>query len=479
MIRVLLVTSEAVPFAKSGGLGEVAGSLPQALDAEGADVRVVLPKYWDIPEEFKSQMIHLGSVTVPLGWRRQYCGISRLEHKGITFYFLDNEYYFKRSGYYGYIDEAERFAFFCRGVLQSLGVMDFMPNILHCHDWQSALIPVFLRAFYEDVPGFKEIRTVLTIHNLKFQGIFPHVILSDILDLSERYFSPDKMEFFGQVNFLKGGIVFSDILTTVSPGYAEEIKYPFFGEYLDGLIRQYENKLHGILNGIDYQEYDPAADSRLYVNFGEYRQGKRSNKLKLQEETGLPVKDDIPLLAMVTRLTSQKGLDLLLHIMEELMGLNVQLMILGAGEEKYERTLSNKASQFQNKFRLNLEFNERLARRIYAASDIFLMPSLFEPCGIGQMIALRYGSIPIVRETGGLKDTVKPFNEFTGEGNGFSFCNYNAHDFLYTIKRALHCYNNKEVWDLIVNNARATDHSWEKSAREYLDLFEKLKAGDS
>lgn len=477
MVRVLLVASEAVPFAKSGGLGEVIGSLPKALSSAGADVRVVMPKYWDIPEEYKQQMIHQGSVTVPLGWRRQYCGISKLEHKGTIFYFVDNEYYFKRSGYYGYIDEAERFAFFCRAVLESLNLMDFRPDIIHCHDWQTSLVPVFLRAFYENVPGYKEMKMALTIHNLKFQGIFPHVVLSDILDLSERYFTSDKLEFYGQVNFLKGGIVFSDMLTTVSPGYAEEIKYPFFGEYLDGLIRQYEYKLYGILNGIDYQEYDPATDPRIYENFTLYRQGKRANKLKLQEELGLVVKEDIPLLAMVTRLTSQKGLDLILHILDELLSQNVQLVILGAGDQNYEYVLKDKAYNYHNKFRLNLEFNERLARCIYAASDIFLMPSLFEPCGIGQMIALRYGSIPIVRETGGLKDTVWSYNEASGEGNGFTFQHYNAHDFLYTIKRALHCYNNQEVWDRIVNNARTMDYSWEKSARVYHDLFLKLKAG--
>lgn len=479
MVRVLLIASEAVPFAKSGGLGEVAGSLPQALSDAGADIRVVLPKYGDIPEEYKTQMNHLGSVTVPLGWRRQYCGINRLEHKGIIFYFLDNEYYFKRSGYYGYYDEAERFAFFCRGVLQSLGEIQFRPDILHCHDWQSSLIPVFLRAFYEDVPGYKDIKTVLTIHNLKYQGIFPHGVLSDVLDLSERYFTGDKMEFYGQVNYLKSGIVFSDMITTVSPGYAAEIKYPFFGEYLDGLIRQHQDRLYGILNGIDYQEYNPAIDPSVYVNYGEYGKDKRANKLKLQEEMGLPVNKDTPLLAIVSRLTFQKGLDLLLHILDELMSLDVQLVILGAGEEKYERIFSERTSRYRKKFRLNLEFNETLARRIYAASDVFLMPSLFEPCGLGQMIALRYGSIPIVRETGGLRDTVIPFNEFTGEGNGFCFSNYNADDFLYTIKRALDFYKQKEIWAHIVKNAQMSDYSWGRSAREYLGLFERLKAGGS
>jgi starch synthase len=479
MVRVLIVASEAVPFAKSGGLGEVAGSLPRALAQAGAEVRVVLPKYGDIPEVFKREMVHLGSVTVPLSWRRQYCGVSRLEHKGTTFYFLDNEYYFKRSGYYGYYDEAERFAFFCRGVLQSLGIMDFRPDILHCHDWQAALVPVFLQAFCQDVPGYQEMKTVLTIHNLKFQGVFPHGILSDLLDLSERYFSPDKLEFYGSVNYLKGGIVFSDRITTVSPGYAEEIKYPFFGEYLDGLIRQHEYKLSGILNGLDYEEYDPAGDPALYENYGAGVKGKKANKVRLQQDLGLPVGEDLLLLAMVSRLTGQKGLDLLLHIFDELLGENLQLVILGAGEERYERSLADLASRYPQKFRLCLEFNETLARRIYGAADLFLMPSLFEPCGLGQMIALRYGSVPVVRETGGLRDTVFAYNEQTGEGNGFSFSNDNAHDFLYTVRRALSFYAKPKIWARIVRNAQNSDCSWDKSAREYLGLFEKLKAGGS
>lgn len=469
-MKVLFVTSEAAPFVKTGGLGEVAGSLPQALKKLGVEVSVVLPKYGPISDDYRKRMVHVTSLTVSLAWRRQYCGIERLDYQGLPFYFLDNEYYFKRPGFYGYFDDAERFAFFSRAALEGLKIIAPAAQIVHVHDWQSALVPVFLRAFHPQCNA----KTVLTIHNLKFQGVFTHWVLHNILGLGDEYYTADKLEYYGKVNYLKAGIVFSDLLTTVSKSYAEEIKYPFFGEGLDALIRSQEKKLHGILNGLDYNDYNPQTDQRIYVNYKNSLAQKQKNKLKLQEELGLPTKKEIPLLGMVTRLTAQKGLDLLIHILGELMEQNLQLVILGTGEQKYEQIFKEAVSAYPGKFRILLKFDEVLARRIYAGADLFLMPSLYEPCGLSQLIALRYGALPVVRETGGLKDTVFPYNEKTGEGNGFSFTNYNAHDFLFTINRALRYYQDKKLWSELIKKATAADYGWEKSARAYLHLYRGL-----
>lgn len=474
MEKVLFVAAEAIPFAKTGGLGEVVGSLPHALKKQKLDVGVMIPKYGLIPEEMKQEMTHLTDFTVNLGWRSQYAGIDYLEYKGIPFYFLDNEFYFKRGGIYGYYDEAERFVFFCRAVLESLPHLDFQPQVLHCHDWHTGMIPLFLKSLYSGNEYYERIKTVFTIHNLKYQGIYTHWILHNLLSLGDEYFNNEKLEYYGQVNLMKGGIVYSDSLTTVSPTYAQEIKYSYYGEGLDGVLNKYDHKLSGILNGIDYDEYNPRTDSYIYSRYYSSPDTKSKNKTKLQEDLQLPVQNNIPLLGMVTRLTEQKGLDLLIHIMEELMGLNVQVVILGTGEHKYENILTDMAGRHSDKLKVLKTFDEVMAHKIYAASDIFLMPSKFEPCGISQMMALRYGTPPIVRETGGLKDTIRNFNMETMEGNGFTFDNYNAHDFLFTIKKALELYDNKEVWSIIVKNALQSDNSWDKSAKDYYMLYKSI-----
>ncbi|SHE29980.1 glycogen synthase GlgA [Desulforamulus putei] len=474
-MKVLFVASEGVPFAKTGGLADVIGSLPRALINQGLDVRVVLPKYGVIPLHYRNSMVCKKTFTVPLGWRNVYCGLEQLEHEGITYYFIDNEYYFKRQGLYGFRDDAERYAFFCRAVLESLPHLGFVPRILHCHDWHTGMISVFLQAHYGNHPFYKDIRTVFTVHNLQYQGVFPKDILGDILDLGEEYFTLDGVEFYGQVSFIKGGLNYSHILTTVSETYAREIQTPYYGEQLDGLLRHRRDRLHGIVNGIDTDYYNPATDPHIFVHYSwETPEKKQDNKKYLQEILCLPTRHDIPLLGLVSRLVSQKGLDLIACVLEEILSMDVQLVVLGTGEKRYEELFQHAAGRYPEKVSANIMFGNTLAHRIYAGSDLFLMPSLFEPCGIGQLIALRYGSIPVVRETGGLKDTVQPYNEYTGEGNGFSFTNYNAHDFLYTLKRAVHFYHQGPVWSKILVNAMKSDYSWYKSAQKYQDLYKKL-----
>ncbi len=473
-MNILFAAAEAVPFCKTGGLGDVIGSLPSALQAEGHNVSVILPLYHDISFHLREQMELLSEFNVPLGWRNQYGGLKRLRYKGINYYFVDNEYYFARCGIYGFFDEAERYAFFCRAVLQSLPYLEAKPQIIHCHDWHTGLIPLYCEAFYGHDPEYRQLRFVLTIHNLKYQGIFSKDVLGDVLGLHKGYFTPDKLEFNGDVNFLKAGIVYSNILTTVSRSYAEEIKYPYYGEGLDPLLRKYEGKLHGIVNGIDYTEYNPLTDPALKFNYRSSLTKKRQNKVKLQAELGLKEDIRVPLLSMVSRLVEQKGLDLLAHIMEEMLQMDLQLVVLGAGEEKYERMLLYFASRYPRQVSVNLGFSEYLARNIYAASDMYLMPSKFEPCGISQLIALRYGSVPIVRETGGLRDTIIPYNEYSGEGNGFGFRNFNAHELLFTIQKAVRFYHQPEVWAGIVKNCLSTDFSWKRSAREYSELYKTL-----
>ncbi|HHZ19046.1 MAG TPA: glycogen synthase GlgA [Firmicutes bacterium] len=477
-MKVLFVASEGHPFIKTGGLGDVIGSLPIALNNEGVETRIVMPLYGDIPQHFKEQMRFICDLKVPVGWRKQYCGLKTTEYKGITYYFIDNEYYFKRPGYYGYYDDAERFSFFCRAVLECLPHMDFRPDILHCHDWQTGLVSLFKQAFYGANPDYTGIRTVFTIHNLAYQGIFPHQILGELLGLGYEYFTYEKLEFYDCVNYMKAGIVYSDLINTVSPTYAREIQYPFYGEKLDGLLRHKSYKLSGILNGIDTARFNPATDPALFVNYKDSLADKLQNKLKLQELLGFKVDADIPLLAMITRLVRQKGLDLLAHILEELLQENIQLVVLGTGEQQYEGFLSHMAYRYPAKMAAKIMFDETLAQRIYAGSDMFLMPSLFEPCGLGQLIAMRYGSVPIVRETGGLKDTVSYFyqdKDGNYVGNGFSFANYNAHELLFTIKKAMEVFKNKELWAKVVHNALNSDFSWEKSAKEYIKLYKRLE----
>lgn len=473
-MKVLFAASEGSPFVKTGGLGEVVGYLPRALKKQGVEARVVLPKYEGIDPFFKEKMEFQGDITVPVGWRNQYCGIYKQEHLGVTFYFLDNEYYFKRPGPYGYGDEGERFAYFSRAVLECLPLLDFTPQILHLHDWPTAVVSPLLQAHYGHKSFYQDMRTLLTIHNLHYQGVFPKEILGDLLSLGWDYFKADALEFYDHVNFLKGGIIFSDYLSTVSKTYAWEIQTPFFGEGLDDLLRDRKDRLYGIINGIDYEIYDPMIDPEVFVPYRRSLSKKQANKVKLQEMLGLEQDKEAPLIAFVNRMVKQKGLDLILHVFDEIMSLGVQVAVLGTGDPRYEDFFRGAAFRYPGRVSASILFDDSLSRKIYAGSDMFLMPSLFEPCGLSQLIALRYASIPIVRETGGLGDTVKPYDEKIKEGNGFSFTNYNAHDMLYTINRAVTFYRDKKTWARIFLNALEGDYSWNRSAREYRDLYQLM-----
>jgi starch synthase len=475
-MKILFVASEADPFIKTGGLGDVAYALPKALRKLGLDVRVIIPKYLGIKEELRNNMLTLATFNVPVGWRNQYGGLQYLEYDGIPFYFIDNEYYFKRDNPYGYDDDSERFAFFDRAVLESVNyMMDFTPDIIHLNDWHTGMIAPIMREHFKNKPRFNDIKIIYTVHNLKYQGIFSKDILGDLLGFSDDYFREDMLKYYDGVSFMKGGLNFSDKITTVSKSYAEEIKTSFYGEGLHGLLQIRSKDLSGIVNGIDTEIFNPKKDEELFYNYDYNNVSlKLKNKIKLQEELNLPKDESIPMIGMVTRLTSQKGLDLVSHVIEEILNLNLQLVVLGTGDRKYEEMFRYYSGIYPSKLSANITFNNTLAKKIYASSDMFLMPSLFEPCGIGQLLALRYGSIPIVRETGGLKDTVKAYNEYTKEGNGFSFRNYNAHDMLYTIKRALSFYNDKKTWNNLVKKAMLEDNSWKKSAIEYKKLYSSM-----
>ena len=475
MLKVLFVAAEAVPFIKTGGLADVAGSLPKALTAQGVDIRVVMPKYENIPAEYQQKMKHIGETTVNLSCRSQYCGVSKLTQDSVPFYFIDNEYYFKRSGLYGYDDDAERFAFFSKAVFEILPLIDFVPDIIHCNDWHAGMVSVFLKDQYHF--KYPKLRTVYTIHNLRYQGVFGKDIMGDILGLDWKHFHEGGVEFDGDVNYMKSGIVYSDFITTVSQSYAEEIKCPFYGERLDALLREKSHCLAGIINGIDYDVYDPRKDEKIYYKYStENIYDKVENKVKLQEKLGLPQNRSIPMIGLVARLVAPKGLDLIAHVIEELIsGENVQIVILGTGESQYEELFRNMAWKYPRKVSANIMFDNELAQQIYAAADMFLMPSQYEPCGIGQLIALKYGTIPIVRETGGLKDSVRAYNKYDGTGNGFSFANYNAHELLFAIKKALGAYDDKAVWQGIIKNAMKSDFSWQRSAKQYLKLYENLQ----
>lgn len=474
-MKVLFAVSECAPFVKSGGLADVAGSLPKELKVFGTDVRVILPKYGTIDESYKQKMKKRKEFSVSIGWRNQYCGIEEMELNGVTYYFIDNEYYFKRDKLYGFFDDGERFSFFTRAVLESLAQVDFFPNVIHCHDWHTAMIPYLLRVEYQKRKDYSFIRTVFTIHNLQFQGIFPPVVLDDLLNLNRQNFHPGNLEFYGNINFMKGGIVAADKITTVSPTYKQEIMTPTFGEKLDGLLREREEDLFGILNGIDDDFYNPENDSLITQTYGSVDFAKKAeNKQAIQKEFGLPENPDTPLLVMITRLTRQKGLDLVKCVLHEILQEKIQVIILGTGDHEYEAFLRYAEGHYGGKLKAYIGFHEPLAHRFYAAADLFLMPSLFEPCGLGQMIAMKYGAVPIVRETGGLNDTVSSWNEFAEEGNGFTFRNFNAHDMLYTIRRAIRFYQQKEIWVNIVKNAMEMDYSWAQSAFKYNCLYAEL-----
>lgn len=477
-LNILFAAFEAVPFLKTGGLGDVAGSLPAALRGDGCEVRVMLPKFDAISPEYRARMTHLADFRVSLGWRDLYCGIETLEEGGVTCYFIDNEYYFKRGGPYGYFDDGERIAFFSKAVVESLQYLpDFRCDVLHCNDWHTALAPVFLREFYQGLPLYENVKTVLTVHNLKFQGQMSDSVLGDILGLAHipaaaRQLRSDS----GSVNFLKGGLCYSDLLTTVSPTYAEEIKSAFYGERLDEVFRRRADVLSGIRNGIDTARYDPASDPQLAARFSrDELSGKAVCKAALQRELGLPEEERTPLVILVGRLTEQKGLDLLQRVLDELLAQPVQLAVLGTGERRYEDMLRYFAWKYGEKMRALLTFDEPLSRRMYAGADLLLMPSLFEPCGLAQMIAMRYGTLPVVRETGGLRDSVQPYNRFTGEGTGFSFANYNAHEMKDALCRALLLYREEpERFRALVRNAMEVDFSWDRAAREYRALYRRL-----
>lgn len=476
-MKILFSAAECVPFIKTGGLADVVGALSPVLAEQGHDVRVMLPLYSQIPEAYQKQLRHVVDFEIDLGWRKQYCGIEEFVYRGVTFWFIDNKYYFGRDYIYGMGgDEFERFGFFCRACLNALPLLNFQPDIIHCHDWQSGMVPALLRIQYDHLPFFANIRTVYTIHNLQYQGIFAIRDVQDILGLGDSLFTDDKLECYGCANFMKAALVYSDEITTVSPSYSEEIQTAYYGERLDGLLRAKNNHLSGILNGIDIVEYDPAHDKQIPANYtADNMAGKAECKRALQRELELNEDENTPIIALITRLNNQKGLDLVDYVIGDLLNENIQLVVLGMGDARYVNLFSWAEQQYPGRVAARFRMDAGLAHRVYAGADMFLMPSQFEPCGLSQLLALRYGTIPIVRETGGLRDTVLSYNEITGEGNGFSFFNYNAHDMLYTVRRALDYYkNDRAVWEKLQLRGMTGDYSWAHSAGTYLKLYEKV-----
>ena len=470
-MKVLFAASEAYPFAMSGGLADVAGALPKALRKRFVGCRVVLPMYSTIAQELKDKMTFITSITVPVAWRRQYCGIFEAHVDGVIYYLIDNQYYFKRDSLYGHYDDAERFAFFSRAVLEIIPYIDFTPDIIHCNDWQTALIPVYLNAFYRFNPLYGNIKTVFTIHNIQYQGKYGHELTEDVLGLPPE--NASLVDYDKCVNFMKGAIQCSDKVTTVSPTYSREILDPYYSHGLDTILKMFTFKLTGIVNGIDTEVYNPETDPLIYKNFSVKKiDGKAVNKQKLQEELGLPQKPDTPVIGIVTRLVKHKGLDLVKRVFEDMLRADLQFAILGSGEWEFETFFSEMAKKYPDKVGLKLGFNPTLAHRIYAGADIFLMPSQSEPCGLAQMVALRYGTIPIVRETGGLNDTIKDSGD--GEGNGFTFKSYNAHDMLNTVWRAITGYADKEGWAVLRDRAMKCDNSWGTSANAYIKLYKEI-----
>lgn len=470
-MKVLYVASEALPFMASGGLGDVAGSLPQALRKRLIGCRVVMPLYDTIKQELKDTMKFVTSISVPVAWRRQYCGIFEAKADGVIYYLLDNQYYFKRDTIYGHYDDAERFAFFARAVLEMLPHLDFRPDIIHCNDWQSALTPVYYTTMYAKDPWYQGIKTVFTIHNIQYQGVYGKEIIGDVIGLEG---STNIIEYDGDVNFMKGAIECADKVTTVSPSYAQEILDPWYSHGLDTILKARSWKLQGILNGIDVVNYNPETDKAIAANYSaEDWSNKKVDKEDLQKEMGLPVRADVPVVGIVSRLVDHKGLDLVKAILEELLNTtDIQVVVLGSGDWQYESFFKDMAGKYPDKMGVRIGFVPALARKIYAGADLFLMPSKSEPCGLSQMVALRYGTVPIIRETGGLRDSITDSGD--GKGNGFTFKSYNAHDMLYAIRRAVDAYNNKEYWPTLVQRALECDFSWGKSANEYIKMYNKL-----
>lgn len=475
-MQIVFASAECAPFVKTGGLGDVAGSLPAALVRAGAEVIVMVPKYATIKDEYKAQMEHFSDFYVSLGWRNEYCGLEKLEHDGVTYMFIDNERYFARDYPYGFFDDGERFAFFSKAITESLQHLPagFECDILHCNDWQTALAPVFLREFYQGLPLYDRVKTVFSIHNVAFQGQFSDTVMEDILGVAHIPAAASQLRCDAcSINYMLGALRYADAITTVSPTYANEIQTPEFGEGLDGVLRERSYALQGILNGIDVAGFDPATDKRIAANYSvEDRSGKAVCKAKLQEELGLEVRDDRPLMVMVTRLTRQKGMDLVMYALDRILAGGVQVAVLGTGDRDYEDGLRYFQDKYPGTMAARIEFDPALSQRMYAAADMFLMPSKFEPCGLSQIIAMRYGTLPIVRETGGLKDTVQPYNEFTGEGTGFSFSNFNGDEMGDAVFRAARLFwDKRDAWNQLVTQAMSQDFSWTRSADKYLDLY--------
>lgn len=473
--KILFVTSEAVPFIKTGGLADVAGTLPEYFNKNKFDVRVILPKYGCIKAQFKDKLQYKFNKTVRLAWRNQYAGIFEYKHNNVTFYFVDNEFYFNSPTPYGEArGDIEKFAFFCRAVLECMPEIGFRPDIIHCHDWQASLIPLYLADEFKKTDFYKNTKTVFTIHNLKFQGVYSKDIVEDVLGVSNAYFDKGIIEAYGDCNLLKGGLNYADKITTVSTSYAEEIKTPFYGEGLDSLIRYRQRDLKGIVNGIDYKTFDPMTDEYISSNYS-WRdiENKKENRRALLEEMGFWATDDTMVMGVVSRLTGQKGFDLVDCILDELLKDDIRLIVLGTGEGRYEEMFKYFEEKYPDKLKVNLCYSEELSHKIYAGCDAFLMPSLFEPCGLSQLMSLRYGTLPIVRETGGLRDTVIPYND--KNSTGFSFSNYNAHDMLYTIRYAEEVFKDKKEWNKIVKRAMKADFSWKASAKEYEELYRSFE----
>ncbi|MDF2720442.1 MAG: glgA [Paenibacillus sp.] len=476
-MNIWFAASEAAPLVKTGGLADVVGALPKSLMKRGVEVTVVMPKYGQIPAHFTEGAVTRDSFHVSLGWRSQYCGLQDIVIDGVRFLLIDNEFYFNRGSLYGYGDEAERFAFFCFAFMEALSRTERLPDIVHCHDWQAGLIPFLLRTRYAYMPALQSIRTVFTIHNLKYQGVFSRELLQDLLSVSDDLFGEDGLEFYGAGSCMKAALRYADKLTTVSPTYALEIQTGEYGEKLEGVLQQRSGDLCGIVNGIDTDIYDPMNDQHLKVPYRNSLAKKKMNKTALQQEFGLPVDPSMPLIGIVSRLVGQKGFDLIGEALPGLMQEHVQLVVLGSGDPGFEHMLHEARLAYPGKIAVWFGFNEGLARRIYAASDMFLMPSRFEPCGLSQLISLRYRTVPIVRETGGLRDTVEPYNEYTGEGDGFSFGPASAHDLLFTVRRALTFYADADVWKQIVLNGAKKDCGWDASSRLYQQLYRELATG--
>ena len=471
-MKILFAASEAVPFAKTGGLADVAGSLPQALAQAGNEVQVILPLYQKIADNWKDQMSFVCNIEVPLGWRHVYCGLFRLDRDGVIWYFVDNEYYFKRDTLYGHYDDGERFGFFSRAIVSLLPAMQFMPEIIHCNDWQTALVPVYLKNEYHNWPESRDIKTVFTVHNIEYQGCYGKDTVDELFGLHSGWYTDGTIEMAGDVNLLKGALMVSDAITAVSPTYAQELRYAFFAHGMEGIMQMNAHKLHGVLNGIDMVRYDPATEPAITNHYSAARMaGKAKCKEKLQKQLGLTVDAKVPVIGIVSRLVSHKGLDLICDVFDDIMGLNCQFVVLGSGDAGYEQFFEEKAGQYSGRMALFRGYNEPLAMQIYAGADLLLMPSKSEPCGLAQMIAMRYGTLPIVRETGGLKDTVQ------SGFNGFTFANYDSGDMLYVIREAVELYHcNPATFKAMRKTGMTTDFSWNRSAEAYNEIYRTIRA---